>query len=176
MAATPPLACKDMRSMTLFSMATENLQRQVSANCCLSRQEKHLIHINPSKELTMIAIRHTTLMLSLAAALALPALVRAEEAAPAAPAPEAIAGTPEQIVIMPIPGMGMRHRAMHGESCDMHKGGRMGDGKPCMMGGDCRMGDGGGMADVRLDALEKRMDMMQMMMEMMMKQQAGSKP
>ena len=129
----------------------------------------------------MITIRHTTLILTLATALALPTLVRAEEAAPAAPAPEAIADIPATVAApMPGmgPGMGMRRGAMHGEGCNMNKGGRMGDGKPCMMGDrkGCRMGDGAGMTDKRLDMLEKRMDMMQMMLEMMMKQPADSNP
>jgi hypothetical protein len=67
--------------------------------------------------------------------------------------------------------MGMRHGAMHAEHCDMHKGGMMGDGKPCMMGQGCRMGGGDGMTDKRLDMLEKRLDMMQMMIQMLLKQQ-----
>jgi len=126
----------------------------------------------------MISIRTPYLLIALAAALALPSIERAQDAA------AETSGAPEQIAqaqTSPMPGMGMgpgmgmRHGAMPGERCDMHKGGMMGDGKPCMMGGQhkgCKMGGGAGMADMRLDMLEKRMDMMQMMLEMMMKQQA----
>ena len=74
------------------------------------------------------------------------------------------------------PGMGMRHGAMHAEHCDTHKGGMMGDGKPCMMGQGCRMGAGGGMTDKRLDMLEKRVDMMQMMMQMLQQQSSDTNP
>ena len=135
----------------------------------------------------MNAIRHTTLLLTLAAVLALPTLAKAEEAAPAASAAEPAAAAPEPSAPMPMPGMGMgmgmgpgmgpgmgmRHGAMHDDHCRQQPAGRMGDGKPCMVGQhqNCRMGDGAGMTDKRLDMLEKRMDMMQMMMQMMLKQQ-----
>lgn len=67
-------------------------------------------------------------------------------------------------------GMGMR-----GEACDMPRGGMMkGQGKPGMKMQGCRM-MGGCMADKRLDALEKRMDMMQMMLEMLVRQSAGGR-
>jgi hypothetical protein len=68
-----------------------------------------------------------------------------------------------------VPGMGKMGQGMHGEGCDMPRGGMMmGQGKPGMKMPGCRM-MGGGISDKRLDALEKRMDMMQMMLEMMMK-------
>ena len=129
----------------------------------------------------MNAIRHTTLLLTLAAALALPSLAKAEEAAPVASVPETTATAAAQSASAPMPGMGMgpgmgmRHGARHAEHCDMHKGGMMGDGKPCMVGQgkNCRMGDGPRMTDKRLDMLEKRMDMMQMMMQMMLKQHSS---
>jgi hypothetical protein len=74
------------------------------------------------------------------------------------------------------PGMGKMGKGMgmRGDGCDMPRGGMMmGQGKPGMKMPGCRMMGGGmmggGMADQRLDALEKRMDMMQMMLEMLMK-------
>lgn len=121
----------------------------------------------------MISIRRTSLLITLAAALALPSVARAQGTSPeTSVAPEQAAPAPTT----PMPGMGMRHGAMHGEHCNMHKGGMRGDGKHCMTGQHkgCRMGDGAGMADKRLDMLEKRMDMMQMMLEMLTKQQAAA--
>ena len=133
----------------------------------------------------MNAIRHTTLLLTLAAALAFPTLTKAEEAAPVASSPETAAPAPMPGMGMGLgmgpgmgigPGLGMRHGAMHDEHCNMHQGGMMGDGSPCMMGQhqNCRMGDGAGMAGKRVDMLEKRMDMMQMMLEMLVKQSRGA--
>jgi len=135
----------------------------------------------------MNAIRHTPLMLALVAALALSNVVRAEVAAPAAPAAETTAPAPAQTAPAPAqtapatmpgmgmgPGMGMQHGAMHGEHCNMHKGGMMGNGKPCMTGQGCRMAGADAMTEKRLDMLEKRMDMMQMVLEMMMQQSAGA--
>ena len=124
----------------------------------------------------MNVINRTVLLLTFAAAVALPTLAKAEEAAPAASAPATAATAPMPGMGMG-PGMGMRHGAMHAEHCDMPKGGMMGDGKPCMMGQHhgCRVG-GGGMTDKRLDMLEKRMDMMQMMMQMMMQQSSDTNP
>ncbi len=127
----------------------------------------------------MNAIRHTTLMLALAATLALPAVARAADdvSAPAA------APTPEQILAEPMPamspgmgmgpGMGMRGGAM-GENCRMKKGGMTGGGKPCMTKQRCRSGGEDAITEKRLEMLEKRMDMMQMMLEMMLKQPANN--
>jgi len=78
----------------------------------------------------------------------------------------------------PMPGMGMGmgmghgKGGMHGENCKM-EGGMQGQDKPCMQGqhNNCQMR--GGMVDTRMDTLEKRMDMMQMMLEMMMRQSGG---
>jgi hypothetical protein len=151
-----------------------------------------MIHNHPSKESDMNAIRHTTLMLSLAAALALPNVVRAEDAATAAPASAKTVTTapaPAQTAPATMPGMGMgmgmgpgagmgpgmamQHGAMHGEHCNTNKGGTLGAGKPCMTGQDCRMGGADAMTEKRLDMLEKRVDMMQMVLEMMMQQSSS---
>lgn len=125
----------------------------------------------------MNAIRHTTLMLALAATLGLPAVARAAEETPA----PAAAPTPEQTLAEPMPAMGsgmrmgpgmgkgMRHGAT-GENCRVNRGGMMGGGKSCMMRQRC--GGADAMSEKRLDTLEKRMDMMQMMLEMMLKQPA----
>ncbi len=75
----------------------------------------------------------------------------------------------------PMPGMGMGMMGMgpgkggmHGENCKTG-GGMRGHDKPCMQGDHkpCHMR--GDSDDARLDALERRMDMMQMMMEMMLR-------
>lgn len=73
----------------------------------------------------------------------------------------------------PMPGMGMMGmgmgmgpgKGMHGENCKT--GGGMD--KPCMQGQHMNCHMRGGADDQRLDLLEKRVDMMQMMMEMMMR-------
>jgi hypothetical protein len=133
----------------------------------------------------MNAARHATLTLGLVASLALAASAFAQDAAPAnlpaepavaeviAPAPAAT--TPAQGMGMGMgPGMGMRHGAPHGEHCQprMHMKGAA---KPGMHGGhscSCRMA-GGGMADPRIDELEKRLDLMQAALEMLLRQQAA---
>jgi len=123
----------------------------------------------------MNTIRHTTLMLALAAAMALPAIVRAAEDAPGTPA-----ASMEEAIPAPMAGLGMGpgmgHGPMHGENCHLNKASRMSDGTPCMMGSHkgCQMAGGNAMTDKRIDMLEKRVDMLQMMMEMMMRQSAGS--
>lgn len=74
------------------------------------------------------------------------------------------AGTPT-----PMPGMGMMGMGPgKGGDCKMG-GGMRGKDKPCMQGEqkNCRMR--GESDDARLDMLEKRMDMMQMMMEMLLR-------
>jgi len=144
----------------------------------------------------MNAIRQTTLMLSLAAVLALPNVARAEDAVSAAPAPAnsvTAAPAPAQTAPAAMPGMGMKmgpgmgmgpgtgmgpgmamqHGAMHGEHCNMSKGGTPGAGKPCMAGQGCRMDGADALTEKRLDMLEKRVDMMQMVLEMMMQQSSS---
>jgi len=122
----------------------------------------------------MNAIRHTTLMLTLAATLALPNVVRAEEAAPAAPAPDTAVTAPAQDAPAILPGtgagMGMQHGGIHGDHCKTNRGAMTGDGKPCMTGQGCRLQGADAMTEKRLDMLEKRMDMMQMVLEMMVRQ------
>lgn len=111
----------------------------------------------------MIVPRHASMLFMRVASLALPAAATAEETAPAA-------------------GMGMQmrhgmgHDGMGGKACPMHKGGMQGGDRPCLMGQNagCRM-RGSDMDDKRLDMLEKRMDMMQMMLETLLKKQAGAK-
>lgn len=112
--------------------------------------------------------RRIPLLVVLAVGLALPGLAAAQDAAPAAPA-----AAPESAMPAPMGGMGMQmRRGMGGEPCPMHKGGMQGGDAPCMMGQGkgCRMA-GGDLDDKRLDALEKRMDMMQLMLETLLKQQ-----
>lgn len=101
--------------------------------------------------------RRIPLLLAFAAVLSLPVLAGAQDAAPAGPA-----AAPESPVPAPLGGMG-------GEACPLHKGGDA----PCMMrrSRGCRMG-GSDLDDERLDALEKRMDRMQLMLETLVKQQA----
>jgi hypothetical protein len=132
----------------------------------------------------MHAIRHTILILSLSAAAAFAAGAAAQDAAPAsepavaAEQPLGSAGaspaTPPAMGMGMGPGMGMRHGAPHGEHCQSRMHG-MGAGKPGMHGGhqcSCRMA-GGGMADQRIDELEKRLDLMQAALEMLLRQQAA---
>ncbi len=124
----------------------------------------------------MNTIRHTTLMLALAAVMALPAVARAAEEAPVAPADSAEQATPAPMAGMGMgPGMGMGYGPMHGENCRLNKARKLSDGTPCMRGPGqgCRMADSNAMTDQRLDMLEKRLDMMQMMLEMMMRQQSA---
>jgi hypothetical protein len=82
-----------------------------------------------------------------------------------------------------MPGMqGMA--GMQGEKCRQGGAGKpackqencmQGQGKPCMKGGhpNCRMGDDSD--DQRLENLEKRMDMMQIMLEMMLRNSGGNR-
>lgn len=123
----------------------------------------------------MFSVRPSTLILSLAVALAFPVLARAADAPPETPAAGSEQATPEPIAVIGM-GPGMGHGPMHGENCRMNKASRMSDGTPCMMGPNkgCQMAGASAMTDKRLDMLEKRMDMMQMMMEMMMQQSAGA--
>ncbi|MBI1284322.1 MAG: hypothetical protein GC183_08300 [Thiobacillus sp.] len=124
----------------------------------------------------MNTIRHTALMLALATVMALPAVARAAEDIPETP----VAGT-EQATPAPMagfgmgPGTGMGPGPMHGEHCRTNQAGRSSDATPCMMGPNkgCQMAGGNAMTDRRIDALEKRVDMLQMVMEMMMRQSAG---
>lgn len=135
----------------------------------------------------------TGLMLALAATFVLPINAVAEDAAaPSASAAEQPAAVPMQNMMLemrrdrdpskcntmkaaspdapvPMPGMGMGMMGMGpGNNCKTG-GGMRGHDKPCMQGDSkpCRMR--GDSDDARLDALEKRMDMMQMMMEMMLR-------
>jgi hypothetical protein len=73
---------------------------------------------------------------------------------------------------------------MQGEKCRQGGAGKpackqencmQGQGKPCMQGGhpNCRMGNDGD--DQRLENLEKRMDMMQLMLEMMLRNSVGNR-
>lgn len=120
----------------------------------------------------MIVTRHASMLFMLVAGLALPAAATAEEIAPAAPTAATAPDAPA-----PMGGMGMQMRhGMDGAPCPMHKGGMQGADSPCMMGQGkgCRMG-GGDFDDKRLEALEKRMDMMQLMLETLLKQQAKAK-
>ena len=128
----------------------------------------------------MFSVRLSTLILSLAVALAFPVLARAADVPPETPAASSEQATPEPIAVIGIgPGMGMGpgmgHGPMHGENCRMNKASRMSDGTPCMMGSHkgCQMVGASAMTDKRIDMLEKRVDMLQMMMEMMMRQSAG---
>jgi len=128
----------------------------------------------------MFSVRLSTLILSLAVALAFPVQARAADAPPETPAASSEQATPEPIAVIGIgPGMGMGpgmgHGPMHGENCRLNKASRMSDGTPCMTGPHkgCQMAGGNAMTDKRLDMLEKRVDMLQMMMEMMMRQSAG---
>ncbi len=89
--------------------------------------------------------------------------------------PGASAGTPASMPGMGMMGMGAGKGGMHDKNCKM--GGMQAQDKPCMQGQDksCMQGQHmncsmrGGADDPRLDMLEKRVDMMQMMMEMMMR-------
>lgn len=123
----------------------------------------------------MNTIRHAPLVLVLVAAMTLPALARAAEKAPVTPVDSAEQATPAPMAGIGMgPGMGMGYGPMHAENCRVKKAGRMSDGTPCMMGPNkgCRMANGNAMTDMRLDALEKRMDMMQLMLEMLLRQQS----
>lgn len=119
----------------------------------------------------MIAIRHTTAVMTFAAALALPGLVHAEEPVP--PAGHA-ASTPSESPAAPPPGMGMGHGMGRGmgmgpmaaERCPARKAGMMGMQKPCRMADDA-------LAEKRIEMLEKRLDAMQLTLELLVRQQAG---
>jgi hypothetical protein len=127
----------------------------------------------------MLTIRTTTLLFTLASALALPVLARAaEDAAPtpgASSAEQTVPAPMPEPIAAPIAGMGMGYGPLHPDHCRMHKGAMLGDGAPCKMGAHpgCRMGESEAMTEMRLEMLEKRMDMMQMMMEMMVRQSVG---
>ncbi len=125
----------------------------------------------------MLSVRSSTLVLALAAALALPALARAAEESSSPPAASTEQASPPvaEMVLVPGAGMGMGHGPMHGENCHFNRAARIGDGVPCVMDGNrgCPVSGNAAMTDKRLDMLEKRMDMMQMMMEMMLRQQSA---
>jgi hypothetical protein len=135
----------------------------------------------------------TSLILSLALVSALPINASADEVpAPAAAQPEVqsmqdmmreMRRDPSKCKTMqgaaadadapaPMPGMGMGMMGMgpgmHGKNCKPGSG-MYGQDKPCMQGQHPNCHLRGGADDKRLDALEKRMDMMQMMIEMMMR-------
>lgn len=112
----------------------------------------------------MNTIRYTTAIMALAAALALPAIAHADEAAPAA----ASAETPD----MPAPGMGrgmgpgMGMGPMAAERCQMRRAGMMSMNRPCRtMDRD--------ETDKRIEMLEKRLDAMQLTLELLVRQQAS---
>ncbi|MFP5410149.1 MAG: hypothetical protein ACLGG6_04155 [Gammaproteobacteria bacterium] len=119
----------------------------------------------------MNMIRHTTTVLVLATTLSLPGIVRADEAAQTAePNAAAPTATPE----LPAPGMGMGMGRgmgpgmgmgpMDAERCQMRKAGMMGINSPS------RTMD----ADKRIEMLEKRLDTMQLTLELLVRQQASS--
>lgn len=133
----------------------------------------------------------------LSAILAFPLTVRAEEAAtPAAePAPAAPAAAEPAAqaaaVPTPMPMMGMRQqmRVMSGDGTIQRCNPRMGMGPgmgmgmgpgmgmgagnqpPCMTGGKCQMAEA---LEHRIEAMDKRLDMMQMMLEMLVRQQGAT--
>lgn len=114
----------------------------------------------------MNPVRHLASVMTLAAALALPGLARAGESA--APPAEPAASTPgEAPAGMPPgmrPGMGMGSMA-GGERCTQRKSAMMKMRQSCRMAGDAQ-------ADKRIEMLEKRLDAMQMTLELLVRQQA----
>jgi len=125
----------------------------------------------------MNPIRNLAGVMTLATVLALPGLVRAE--GPPAPAESAASMPGEAPAAMP-PGMGMRHEMGMGPGMGMGMGmGPMAGGdrcaqrKPAMMKmrQSCRMADDA-QADKRIEMLEKRLDAMQLTLELLVRQQA----
>lgn len=119
----------------------------------------------------MTTIRHAPLMLGLVAALVLAGGARAEDPAPA---PDSSAPVQSETPPMATPGMGMGRGMgpgmgmgpMAGARCAVRKPGMMGANRPCCMHDD-------GVNAQRIEMLEKRLDMMQLMLEMLVRQQAA---
>lgn len=127
------------------------------------------------QEIDMNPIRNLAGVMTLATALALPGMARAE--APAAPAEPAASMPGETPAAMP-PGMGMRHEMGMGPGMGMGMGpmaggDRCAQRKPAMMKmrQSCRMA-GDAQADKRIEMLEKRLDAMQLTLELLVRQQA----
>lgn len=121
----------------------------------------------------MNPIRNLAGVMTLATVLALPGLVRAEE--PPAPA-EPVASMPGEAQPTMPPGMGMRHEMGMGPGMGMGPmagGDRCAQRKPAMMKmrQSCRMA-GADQADKRIEMLEKRLDAMQLTLELLVRQQA----
>lgn len=111
----------------------------------------------------MIAIRLATAVMTLAAALALPAIAQAEDPAPVAEPPASTQSeTPP--VSPPVIGRGMG--PMAAERCRMHKPGMTGMRQPCPLHGDAQ-------GDKRIEMLEKRLDAMQLTLEMLVRERAA---
>lgn len=115
----------------------------------------------------MIAIRPTAAVMALAAAFALPGPARAEDAAPPA---EPAASVPSESPAAAAPrmgmGPGMGMGPMAADRCPVYRPGMMGMNKPSRM-------TGGDEAGKRIDMLEKRLDAMQLTLELLVLQQAA---
>lgn len=123
----------------------------------------------------MNLIRNLAGVMTLATVLALPGLARAQQPAP--PAEPAASTSDETPAAMP-PGMGMRHEMGMGPGMGMGMGpmaggDRCAQRKPAMMmkmRQSCRMA-GDAQADKRIEMLEKRLDAMQLTLELLVRQQ-----
>ncbi len=115
----------------------------------------------------MNPIRNLAGVMTLATVLALPGVARAEE--PAAPAEPAASMPGEAPAAMP-PGMGMRMGMgpmAGGDRCAQRKPAMMKMRQSCRMAGDAQ-------ADKRIEMLEKRLDAMQLALELLVRQQADA--
>lgn len=113
----------------------------------------------------MNTVRHLAAVMMLATALALPGLASAEESVPSA---DPAASTPADPAVAMPPGMGQRMGMgpMTADRCQARKQGWAGMNKPCR--GMARSD-----ADARIESLEKRLDTMQLTLELLVRGQTA---